>query len=730
MKILRLKKRYKIIGGIILFLSLLLFSAPRVARGYIVKHSHQLIGRRLDIQKIRVNYFTGTLGVDSLILFEPDSRNIFLGFKRLKIRMKYLPLFRNEISVKYVTLDGPYMQVLQNGDHFNFSDLIKSDSASSKTDSVPHKTIKYIINNINISGGFVKYSDLKLNNSIALNRVDLAIPGFTWNSDSTNLGIDFRFVNGGHLFSKLDLNQADSTFTVSLKLDSLNLDIAEPYVKNNMHISSMHGYLSNDVKISGDMRNIMNLLVRGVNHIYDFQLTDTLGRPVLTFKDLTADIDTFQLANMKVRMNYLGLTNPYILFELIDSTNNWLALLKPAAEEQPDTLKKNEGAPANTVKSSFTYSRLLIRDGKLMISDKTLRYPFEYSVDRIIVESSPAGVSGRLKVNISADLKDAGAFRADAIIDPDNFNDLDLSLSIQRFRMQDVDAFFKHYFGYPVTGGRMNFSTEDKLRPGSLVSNNSLYFRKFTLGRQLDIKKEYNIPLRLALGVMSDKDGIIDLKSPVEMKGENVKVANIRKIIFHAIGNLFVKAAVSPAKLLAELFKVDPERLKEIRLSLTGASPDKKNMESVDILAEILTKKPGLSADFIYCINPEKATDTLARIMALEDYKSHLPVNAGVSDAVPDSLLTAYLISRLHADSTLVKRDLTSLCRSYIGDKNLMADIDSIRISQTDFLMNYLNHDKGIQADRFKIIATKPDSIKYEAETPSFRIYFTATEAK
>ena len=70
----------------------------------------------------------------------------------------------------------------------------------------------------------------------------------------------------------------------------------------------------------------------------------------------------------------------------------------------------------------------------------------------------------------------------------------------------------------------MNFSTENKLRNEYLVSDNSLYFRKFALDKKTEGKTEYNIPLRLALGVMSDKDGIIDLNAPVEMKGEDVRI--------------------------------------------------------------------------------------------------------------------------------------------------------------------------------------------------------------
>lgn len=709
-----------------MFFILIFFSAPRAARLYINKNSDKLIGRKLEIEKIRFNYITGTLRINNLRLFEADGKTVFLSFKRLKVNLDYLPLLRDEIYVKYLLLDDPYAEVLQNGDIFNFSDLLKSDSSVAVRDTVPAKPLKYNINDININRGFVKYTDQSINHTVSLNRVDLKIPGFTWNSDSTNLGIDFRFVDGGRLFSNLSLNQADSTYSVRLKLDSLNLNIVEPYVQNTIYISGLNGYLSNDIMIKGDMRSIMRLSVHGMNHIFNFQLLDTLKRTIFSFDDLTVDIDTLQPDRDRIELKSVDLKNPFILFELRDSTNNWLSIMKPAVVVQADTLHQQpveQAAGGN----SFAFSKLTVSDGSMKISDRRIGYPFNYNIENITINgSSVAKMPGTIDVSMSGGLNGTGNFKVAAVFNPADVSAMDVSMAVKEFRMQDMDPYFKHYFGFPVTGGRMNFSTENKLRNQSLASNNSLYFRKFTLGKKGGEKALYNIPLRLALGVMSDKDGIIDLKAPVEMKGENVKVGNLRKIIFHTIGTLFVKAAVSPVNMLAGIFKVDPETLKEIELPLTDVSPDVKNMKSVDLISEILASKPGLSVDFVYCFDPEKTSDTLARIMAVEDFLHNNSRSGSGLNSVPDSILSAYILARVPSDSLLTKSGLNVLCRNYIGAENLKTKIDSMKISQTNFLRNYMIRDKQIPADRCQITLTTPDSIKYEKANPSFRAFFNA----
>jgi hypothetical protein len=276
----------------------------------------------------------------------------------------------------------------------------------------------------------------------------------------------------------------------------------------------------------------------------------------------------------------------------------------------------------------------------------------------------------------------------------------------------------------------MNFKTENKIRPESLISDNNLYFRKFTLAKPIKKKVEYHIPLRLALGILSDKDGIIDLKAPVETKGEEVKVKNLGRIILKIIGNLFVKAAVSPFNLLSASYKVDPATLQEIRLGLTEASPDEKNLKSVDIIADILNKKPALNIDFFYCADRPKLVDSLAYNMTVANYIRENKFSGLNSENIPDSTLIRYLLSKSSSASSGGNPEIKVLCRSFIGAETLEAKLDSIKIVQVNFIKNYLSHDKEIPHDRFRIFATAPDTIKPLGNYPAFRAYFTSGEDK
>lgn len=722
MKIQSLSKMGKISAGIVLIVVLVLFAVPRLAKIYIVRNSNELIGRQLEIDKIRFNYFTGTLKIINLKLYEDNSASVFVSFKKFKINIDYLPLLSNEILVQSINLDNLYLQILQDGERFNFSTLgATSETDTSDSDTASAEVMKYILKNIQISNSYVKYTDVPLDHTIELNKVDLIIPGFAWNSDSTNLAVDFRFVEGGGLYSKLELNNADSTYSVNLKLDSLNLNILKPYIESSLDISDIRGYFSNDIIIKGSTSHIMQLSVEGINQISDFRLTDNQKRDILTFRNFTIDIESFLLESSTVKLRSVSLNEPTVFFELIDTTNNWMTLMKPSENIQSDTIRAANDTAEKSNQGSFTCKSFTITEGFVSFSDKTLRYPFNYTVERIYAESQVNSDNPDImEMNLSALLNGTGRFTTNAILNLNDFTDLNMKLSVKQLSMKDFDAYFKHYFGYPVQSGKLNFSTSNRLKSEELNSENNIDLRKFYLEKQIEGTSEFSFPLRLALGVLSDKDGIINMNVPVEMRGEDVKIRNIGKIVFKTIGNLFVKAATSPYNILAGSYSIDPGELKEVNLDLFNTEISGNGLKSLDVLADILSKKPGINVVFYHCANRQMAGDSLAYIIASDNYKA-----ATNSNIVSDSLLVSFIANQ----NSVPVADLKIMCRNYIGEENISQQLDSIKNWQIGFLTRYLGEEKALDNNRFKIYAETPDTISTKSKGASFKVYFTADES-
>ena len=60
----------------------------------------------------------------------------------------------------------------------------------------------------------------------------------------------------------------------------------------------------------------MNLSISGTNHIFAFQMLDTLKRTIFSFDDLSVDIDTLLLEKNRLKVNSINLKEAIYPFRI------------------------------------------------------------------------------------------------------------------------------------------------------------------------------------------------------------------------------------------------------------------------------------------------------------------------------------------------------------------------------------------------------------------------------
>ena len=627
-----------------------------------------------------------------------------------------------------------YCKVEQNGDLFNFSDLMEEN------DTLPKETVDYdtiskdpmilSFNNINITNSQANYTDLLLDHTISVKDINLFVPGFTLNSGSTNLAINFDFTQGGRLKSGLNFNQVDSTYAISLELDSLNLDILEPYLKNSLDISNVKGYFSNNILLEGNLQHVMQIKMKGINKIESFGILDKENRNVLSFDEFRINIDTLLLYEKKIKINEIALINPFALFEIIDSTDNWSAIIISSDSISTDTTETKEEVKGEN--SDFTYSlaKLELQNGEILFRDKSLSTEFESRLHHFNIKSSNIRTtSSEVQIDISAKLNQMAQISSEIKLNPQNTDDMNVVFSVQNFAMKDIEPYLLHYFGYQVNDGLFNLSTKDEITSNSLNSENKIYIRKFELEKSNKKEAEYRLLLKLAVGVLSDKDGIIDLNVPVESKGEETSIGNVGKLILKTFSNLIVKAATSPVDFLATLYGVNPDKIKAVEVGVFENNFEENEMETLDIIAKILKDKPQLFCQMKYNINKEKYFDSLAIRLTSEEFKKTRSYNENIkNNTIYDSLFRSFVIRKLDIKDEKSSENIVDLCKSYIGNELLSARLDSTNEVHYHLINDYLISYKSINSERFRIIPDSENSVPPNYEKAIFKVNFTTEE--
>lgn len=724
MKIRKLKKWQIVFISIFLLIVIGLGIASTIVKKYIVNNSKVLIGRQVTIDKLRLNYFTGVLTIGGFTMFEDDSVTPFISFQELYVNVDYWPLVNNEFRISKIALVDLYAQVIQNESEFNFSSLIPADTLSTEEpiDSLPKESMLINIEDISLTHSHLQFTDKLLDHTITISDINLNIPGFSFNGGNTDLKVDFAFEGGGKLFSLLELNQVDSTYTIGLRLDSLNLDIVEPYLKEYLYISDLSGYFSNDIQISGNMNHIMNIQMNGNTTIDEFELKDIMNNSVVSFKTFLIDLDTLQLDERIIKLNKILLDRPRMVFELIDSTNNLSAMIIPTESIQrvaSDTTIQS----GDSISYQIALENIALNDGEVIFKDSTIRYPFTTLLHNINIQSKNITSSSQyIDVDFSAEMDHTALFNSNISFNPSDLSDMNLIFDLNKFAMKIVEPYFKHYVGYPVEQGLMSYSSKNMLKKNYMTSDNSIEVRGLKLGQPDKKNAEYKLPIRLALGILSDKDGLIDLDLPVKSKGNDVSIDNLGKLIFKTLGDLILKAATSPVSFISNMYDVDPDKLRFVNYELYGNTPDKKQIEKLDIISNILINKPALKLKLDHYINKDLFIDSLAYIITVERWRDEQKNSELIQlKSVPDSLILNFV-----ADNDSSIGNIKQLCVSYIGEDVLTTKFDSICIQQGDFIYDYMVAHKGIKVDQLNIFKMPTDSVPHDLKESIFKVEFEA----
>ena len=69
------RKKFFLLAFILLII-ILLGLLPTFIKNYVIKNSKELVGRQLNIEKIKYNYFTSTIKVYDFKMFEQNEKDI------------------------------------------------------------------------------------------------------------------------------------------------------------------------------------------------------------------------------------------------------------------------------------------------------------------------------------------------------------------------------------------------------------------------------------------------------------------------------------------------------------------------------------------------------------------------------------------------------------------------------------------------------------------------------
>jgi len=314
-----------------------------------------------------------------------------------------------------------------------------------------------------------------------------------------------------------------------------------------------------------------------------------------------------------------GLATRLLIAE--DQTVNLGRLLKP----RPDSA----GGGSNQDSFPVTIGRIRFEQGRLEFADRSLRPQFGVRVHEIggtlTGVSSTSSVPSRLQlegrvnefgfVRIRGDLK---------LLAPQEF--AKLGLTFRNLEMTTLTPYAAKFAGYRIASGKLSLDLDYELIDKRLVGQNRIVLDKLELGEKVDSPSARDLPIELAIALLQDDRGRIDIGLPVEGSLEDPQF-DIGALIGRAIGNLIGAIVTAPFKLLAAIFGGSGDQLDHIAFDAGSARLLPPEQEKLRTVAAALAKRPQLALR----VKPGVAAAEDAPAMQLIALRRSVMTQAGIA---------------------------------------------------------------------------------------------------
>jgi uncharacterized protein involved in outer membrane biogenesis len=368
----------------------------------------------------------------------------------------------------------------------------------------------------------------------------------------------------------------------------------------------------------------------------------TTGEPVVSWKSLHADTVRFGLAPDRLQINEVRLAElDGRLVISRDKVLNVASLVKrdsPSASP-PGTAARTPTRPAPPAASKedaapvfpVSIERVRLDRSAMYFADLSLALPFATRIHELngVVAGLASDENSRSTVKLDGQVDEFGMLKVDGALSsfhPKVFTDI--AVNFRNVPMPTLSPYSATFAGRAIRSGSMDLDLHYKIDQGALEGENRVILQQVQLGERVEAPGVTRLPLDLAIAILSDADGRIDLALPVRGNVDRPEFS-YGHLIWQALVTVITKAVTSPFRALASLFGEDAERLQTVAFeagSDTVAPPEQEKLKRV---AEVLDKRPRLKLTVHGGYEPKVDGEALRSLRVRQDLARRLDVKLG-----------------------------------------------------------------------------------------------------
>ncbi|MBP1725217.1 MAG: hypothetical protein H6Q51_515 [Deltaproteobacteria bacterium] len=159
----------------------------------------------------------------------------------------------------------------------------------------------------------------------------------------------------------------------------------------------------------------------------------------------------------------------------------------------------------------------------------------------------------------------------------------------------------------------LSFNVDYKIANRKLKADNQLILDQLTFGEKVESPTATKLPVLLAVALLKDRNGVIDLNLPIGGSLDDPEFS-VGRVILQVLLNLIAKAATSPFALLGAAFG-GGEELSYVDFQPGLAALDDAAIDKLSKIGKALNGRPGLTLDISGRADPVADREGLKRYL-------------------------------------------------------------------------------------------------------------------
>ncbi|TDY35934.1 DUF748 domain-containing protein [Janthinobacterium sp. 75] len=445
------------------------------------------------------------------------------------------------------------------------------------------------------------------------------------------LGVGLR--EGGLLTANGKFVPGTGAVDAQLNLKQLTLAPVQPLLAQHVKLKLAGGSLSGSGRLTtgGGAPKTPKVRYEGGVDIAGLVLNETDGKRFASWKSVRADKLTASVGPDFVDIPELRVVEPnaQLIIENDRSLNAQRLLVKaPEPATAPSAAAPVATAtPAADAAFPVRVRRVRLQNAKLDFADLSLRPQFAAKIYELngVVTGLSTKRDARSQIELDGRIDEFGLARVRGQLNPFAPTDnTDLNVVFKNVDMVSASPYTMKFAGYKVAEGKISLDLQYKVRNRQLDGTNQIVLDKLTLGERIDSPDALKLPLELALAILKDSDGRIDLGLPVS--GDmNDPQFSYGALIWKAVGNVLTKIVTAPFRALGNLLGISADKLEAIDFDAGSAVLLPPEREKLKQVAQILAKREQLKLAV-----PGQYSDTDAAALRAQAVRRAVAAKAGI----------------------------------------------------------------------------------------------------